>query len=390
MYEALGTHETYRAQLVLPQVSRVSASPVIVLHVFKYFRPDFTGDGLYLEKLIPLLERHGVENEVIAETTRPIPGAIGARLFGRGGSRLFNPLMFLWFLVNAWRFDVVHFHSAVDRHFLYHLIARIFGCRVVQSCTLDDGLGSLVRGYRPAYRRIARRLSLLIDDVVAISPQLHQDSLEVVPPSRVHLIPQGVAIPDPDPAARSEARRRFGFTGADTVLLFVGGLCARKDVKFLVENHPPELGRLHLLLVGPVLEPAYAEDLRAAIAAHPAARRIHIAGYMNDPSSAYRAADIFVFASQREGFGNVLLEAMAQGLPVICRRLPGITDSFIEHGRTGELFDTAPEYRDAVRRHAADPAARARLGDAARRAVALGYDLRTIAARYAILYGKGK
>ena len=101
---------------------------------------------------------------------------------------------------------------------------------------------------------------------------------------------------------------------------------------------------------------------------------------------AYAAADIFVFASTKEGFGNVLIEAMAAGLPVVARRLPGVTDSFIDHGRTGFLFDTAAEYTALVQALVDDPGLRRRVGDAARAEVAGGHSLQAVAQRYVMLY----
>lgn len=166
----------------------------------------------------------------------------------------------------------------------------------------------------------------------------------------------------------------------------MGGLCARKDARFLIENHPAELGRVHLALVGPAIEAGYLSVLRAAVAASPAGGRIHIAGYMEDPSAAYRAADAFVFASHVEGCPNVLLEAMAYGLPAVARRLSGTTDHIVEHGRNGFLFDTAGEYAEAVRRLAGDPVERGAMGDAARATICARFEMEGIAGRYAELY----
>lgn len=63
-----------------------------VLHVFRYFRPDFTGEGIYLEKLAPLLAARGIRSDVIAASTRPpavapeLPGTDRLRYFGRPGA----------------------------------------------------------------------------------------------------------------------------------------------------------------------------------------------------------------------------------------------------------------------------------------------------------------
>jgi len=367
-----------------------------VLHVFSYFRPDFTGEGLYLEKIASHLAALGVRSTVIAARTAPrtatssshYPNALGTpKLFGQDKAAISLPML-AWLALHAREYDVVHFHASVERYFLCHAIARLSGCRVPQFATLDDGLGTLIDGYRGAYRWAVRRLVRLIDTAVAISPKLYQDTLTVMPRDRVSLIPQGVALPDADPAARMQARHRWGYTPDDVVLLFVGGMCARKDVRFLVDHLPPcpPGATLRLLLVGPELDDAYPRALRAAIAASPAAARITVEGYMDDPAPAYRAADAFVFASRQEGFGNVLLEAMAFGLPVVCRRLPGVTDDFIDDGTTGLLFDTPGDFRDHVLRLAADSALRRSIGSAARRRVALCYDLRTVAGQYVAVY----
>lgn len=383
-------HSLNHADARAGTAARAVGRSVRVLHVFRYFRPDFTGDGLYFEKLFPRLAREGVENQVAVAVTRPAPGVPpteGVRLFGRGGNSYFNLSLLLWFAANAWRFDVVHLHSAVDRAFAYHIIARLSGCRIVQSCTLDDSLGSVVRGYSPPYRWLVRRLCGLIDDVVAISPRLLADTLAAAPKGRVHFIPQGVAIPHLDvPQPGSSLRETLGVGADDTLLLFVGGICPRKDARFLVENHPAELGGLHLVLVGPSLDDTYFAGLRAAIAGSHAASRIHLTGYMEDPAPAYRAADAFVFASHSEGCPNVLLEAMAHGLPAVARHLPGTTDTVVEHGRTGILFETAEEYDAAVRRLAADPAERQAMGAAAHASICSTYEMDAIAARYAALY----
>jgi glycosyltransferase involved in cell wall biosynthesis len=387
----------------LRQISFAGTRPLSVLHVFKYFRPDFTGEGLYLEKLAPWLARLGITSSVmatitVADAATRYPAEIGTpRLFGH--KRLPGPAAkvppALWVARNASRFDVVHFHSPVSRHFTLQGIAKLSGCRVVQTCTLNDGLGTLVASYRRSYRGMARRLCGLIDDVVAISPKLHDDSLAVLPASRVHLIPQGVRLPTLDEAGRAALRARWGFAEADTVLLFVGAICARKDVRFLALNHPAAAtgcaaagatGRLRLLLVGPDQRDAYAAELRQLVASLPCRADVTFVPYLDDPSPAYRVADAFVFASREEGFGNVLLEAMSFGLPVVSRRLPGVTDSIIAHGRTGFLFETAEEYCRAIVDLAARPDLRRTIGAAARRDTALRFDLARIAVRYDAVY----
>jgi glycosyltransferase involved in cell wall biosynthesis len=70
--------------------------------------------------------------------------------------------------------------------------------------------------------------------------------------------------------------------------------------------------------------------------------RAHYAGYQSseDLADHYAAADIFAFASLTETFGNVILEAMSSGLPVVAIRAGGPGDT-IRDGETGFLVETS-------------------------------------------------
>lgn len=95
------------------------------------------------------------------------------------------------------------------------------------------------------------------------------------------------------------------------------------------------------------------------------ADRITLTGYVPRERLAdhYNAADIFVLPSISESFGQVLLEAMSTGLPVIASRVGGIPE-FVEHGAGGLLIE--PGSREAivgaVRQLAAEPELRRAMG----------------------------
>jgi len=67
---------------------------------------------------------------------------------------------------------------------------------------------------------------------------------------------------------------------------------------------------------------------------------VHFTGYLSglDLAAAYASSDIFVFPAANETLGNVVLEAMASGLPVIAPRSGGVLDSVVD-GETGLLFE---------------------------------------------------
>lgn len=382
----------------LEEPDDIPGNALRVLHVFLYFRPDFSGEGLYFERLAPLLADVGIRSDVVvaASTSAPVrkpamPGIDDVHRFVARGDILpwYNWRLVAWFLTHAWRYDVVHFHCFVDRLFLLHMIARVSGCRIVQSATLDDGLGMVVDGYRTRHGWLVRRMCRLIHHAVAISPRLFEDSLRILPQRRVSLIPQGVERQDPSRLGqRAAARAALGFAPDDIVLLFVGGICARKDVAFLLDAMPAAMrsdARVRLLVVGPDLDSEYADLVRRRAASF-GDGVVRFTGFLEDPSPAYLAADIFVFASRAEGFGNVLIEAMAAGLPVLARRLTGVTDSFIVDGATGFLFSDAATYDEILARLITEAALRQRIGQAAQAAAVADHDMAAVAARYAELY----
>ncbi len=85
------------------------------------------------------------------------------------------------------------------------------------------------------------------------------------------------------------------------------------------------------------------------------------------------AADIVLNCSRSEGgMANAVLEAFALGRAVLASDIPG-NRSLVEDGVTGLLFRSEAELAGGVRRLAADPALRRRLGEAGRRLVESGY-----------------
>ena len=115
-------------------------------------------------------------------------------------------------------------------------------------------------------------------------------------------------------------RGRYGIAQNRFVLLFVGRVAHEKNIGFLlrvadrVSKHVPEV----LLLIagdGPARERLEQEVAQLGLSGN-----VMFIGYLDrhtELNSCYHSADIFVFASKTETQGLVLLEAMAQGVPVV-------------------------------------------------------------------------
>jgi glycosyltransferase involved in cell wall biosynthesis len=103
----------------------------------------------------------------------------------------------------------------------------------------------------------------------------------------------------------------------------------------------------------------------------------------------YRSADCFVNPSLYEGMPNVVLEAMACGLPVIASRVHG-NDAVVRHGETGWLFDLGePDaFVRVLREMMADPEKARGMGEKGRSWVMKDFSWRRVAQAYADLFSE--
>ncbi|PTM41878.1 glycosyltransferase family 4 protein [Bosea sp. 124] len=127
-----------------------------------------------------------------------------------------------------------------------------------------------------------------------------------------------IALPGVDPAPRASG----GPADGPLRLLAVGSIVPRKGYPVLVEALSTLRDRKwHLTIVGAGdRTPDAMRDLTGQIAAAGLEDRILLAGAVNDTSlaKAYDQADLFVMPSLFEGYGMVLTEALARGLPIVC------------------------------------------------------------------------
>jgi glycosyltransferase involved in cell wall biosynthesis len=120
------------------------------------------------------------------------------------------------------------------------------------------------------------------------------------------------------------------------IVLGVGRLEAQKGFDVLMQAfaHFARHNRGTLVLVGQGSEEA---NLRALASALGVAHRVVFAGFAEQVHPWYRWADVFALASRWEGFGNVLIEAMAAGTPVVSVNCPAGPAEILEHGKYGIL-----------------------------------------------------
>jgi glycosyltransferase involved in cell wall biosynthesis len=78
-------------------------------------------------------------------------------------------------------------------------------------------------------------------------------------------------------------------------------------------------------------------EIEAAAQAEGVGEKVIVRGFVSDPMPYYRSADLFVLSSDYEGFGNVIVEALACGLPVVSTDCPSGPAEILENGRYGRL-----------------------------------------------------
>jgi glycosyltransferase involved in cell wall biosynthesis len=252
--------------------------------------------------------------------------------------------------------------------------ARMLGrapCRIVLSF---HGYHSIVRGRlgRAAYH-LAPLLGRMSDRIVGVSAGLAQHLVRDfrAPASRVVTVPNPITVEEARPPADAADLARRPPT-----IVAVGRLVPEKNFAGLIDaldRCPPDT-RLTILGEGPE---------RAALEAR-AARfggRVSLPGHA-DPWAAYAAARVFALSSTSEAFGNVVVEALASGLPVVATACGG-PDETLAGGRYGRLVPIG----DPEALAAALNAALAEPGDPAPRiARAAEYDTARVVETYRQLF----
>jgi glycosyltransferase involved in cell wall biosynthesis/predicted metal-dependent phosphoesterase TrpH len=271
------------------------------------------------------------------------------------------------------RYDLVHLCTPGPAGVAALLTARVMDLPVLGSYHTELAAYAGLRSADPALEAVAQgAMSMFYSQCsVVLSPSEASDAVLGtlgIAPDRVGRWDRGVDL------ERFSPDRRGGWDpvsptpfGDGINVLYAGRLTREKGADLLAdaflaarERDP----RLHLVLAGGGPEE---EALRARLGEHAT-----FLGWLEGDAlaDAYASADLFLFASRTDTFGQVLLEAQASGLPVVAVAEGGPC-SIVADGVTGLLVAAdATALADAVVALASDPDARARLAGAARVAVA--------------------
>lgn len=112
----------------------------------------------------------------------------------------------------------------------------------------------------------------------------------------------------------------------------IGGLDPRKDHDCLIQAMPAVLEQVpnaSLLIIGH--DPwGYSKNLQELVERLGLQDQVRLVGFRQDIASGLHALDVFALASRSEGFGQVVIEAMAAGKPVVASRIPPLLEIIME------------------------------------------------------------
>lgn len=255
----------------------------------------------------------------------------------------------------AWNPDIVHSQCEFSTFLFAKKIAE--RCRVPLVHTYHTVYEEYTHYFCPSKtlgERLAAKFSKEILDrsqaVIVPSGKMMEVMRRYGVETPVHVIPSGISLEKYGQASaddRRKVRERFGIPEDEFLLLYAGRLAKEKrleEILFFLKEMPDRTQRLFIVGDGPyraVLEKK-AKELGIT-------ERLIFAGMapQQEIQKYYRAGDVFVNASDSETQGLTYMEAMASGLPILCRKDACLTD-VVQCGENGFVYETEEEFLNAL------------------------------------------
>ena len=276
-----------------------------------------------------------------------------------------------------WKPDLIHLHTEGSIARMTRDIAEKTNAPIVMTAHTDYAYYAFGRFHktwpvRKFMEALGKRVYRKVDTVIAPSAKAGSFSQLQAVKDRTVILPNGIHLEKyrkPVSAQEKEALfRKYGLTDNGCTLAMITRVSREKNIMEILRFLPAlfrELPNAQLIIVGDGLD---RERLEAYCRNHQLAGRVVFAG-MIPPEEVYRyyaMGDVFVSASQFEVHSMSYLEALAGGLPLVCREddsLLGVLDS----GENGFTYRTEQEFVTAVTTILRDRAALSRMRENAKR-----------------------
>ena len=295
--------------------------------------------------------------------------------------------------------NIFHIHSFTRKNYLITFLAKLAGKKTMvkpSSFGVDDPVSIKKR-----FAMVSKIYSL-IDSFIAISPAIEKShKIFGIPDCKIHAIPNGVDTKRfriPDKHEKEELRKVLGIPESSDVILSVGFFSRDKGLDLfsqsLVSLPHDKLEKLFLIFVGSrntdglEVDDDVVKKVGYDIKKLNLEKRTLFVEETHEIEKYFKASDIFILPSKREGLPNALLEAMACGLHCIVNRIEGITDYVIDNRKSGYLLDSLnPEHIAKILTEALDSKNKDdRIGKNARQKIEQSFNLDKIEDSYFALY----
>ncbi len=294
------------------------------------------------------------------------------------------------------KYDLIHIHTPFVAHYLGQKLAHLLDVPCVE--TYHTFFEDYLHHYLPWIPRrmamgiarfVSRRQCNGVDAIVAPSQPMLDVLRQYGVKAKAEVVPTGLQQQSFADADGDVFRWKYGIAADRPLALYVGRVAFEKNIEFLLRM-AVELREMQpdVLLViageGPAEQSLHAQS--KALNLQP---NIKFIGYLDrntELNACYKAADVFVFSSKSETQGLVLIEAMAQGTPVVAIAELGTKSILIE----GEGALIAPDdemlFAERVNSLLADKKAGNALGRKARAYVETHWTARVQAERLVAFY----
>lgn len=229
----------------------------------------------------------------------------------------------LFHLIRKYRPDIIHTHG-YKSNTLGFLLSRPFGIPIV---TTVHGLYQN-SAKTHVHVNLSLRFLKYFDAVIAVSDNIRDQLTPLHVPSNkvitIHNVPPRIAVMAVD--NRSLFRKEIGIRDDEKMIGFVGRLERVKGCDLLIEAVSKLVLRgfhSQLVIVG---EGPEKETLMQMVKNLGLGGNVHFCGFREDINNVYQSLDMLVLPSRHEGIPLVMLEAMAQGVPIVATRVGGIPE----------------------------------------------------------------
>ncbi|HZF25189.1 MAG TPA: glycosyltransferase [Steroidobacteraceae bacterium] len=374
------------SDVYFPRINGVSTS-------IQTFRRDLQRLGHEVTLIAPLYPQSAADDGTLRVRSHQVPRDPEDRMMRRGDIRKLLPQL------RTRQFELVHIQTPFIAHYAGLELARALDVPVVESyhTYFEEYLYHYVPLLpRRLMRFLARRFTCSqgnqVDHLIAPSRAMRDALLQYQVRTPITIIPTGLEADRFEAGDGAGFRARFGIDVERPVVVHVGRIAHEKNIDFLLRMMVLLRAQVPdaLLLVageGPAL--AHCRRLAADLGLQDHTLFVGYLDRQHELLDCYRAGDAFVFASRTETQGLVLLEAMAQGVPVISTMHMGTIDILDVRRGCVVVEESEPAFASAAAQLLRNRVKREQLGREAK-AYAASWAAQEMAVRLTDLYHEAR